>query len=215
MTDYATLQADVVDWLARDDLATKAPSFIRLAEAEINRRVRTQDQERNATLVLEEGNAWAADLPSGWLGFRSIVSDLPNPSVVYVPPDAFHEMSRAQSDAFGSLGGGPLSYTVEAMSIKGVAGPGAGDPITLSTVYWTRYAPLLGAAATNWLLTNHYDIYLNACLMQAWDYVDETELVARYSARLDKGIGQLEEQERMAYNPAGPKVRRPRAAAIY
>lgn len=215
MTDYATLQADVVDWLARDDLATKAPTFIRLAEAVINRRVRTQDQERNASLVLEEANAWAADLPAGWLGFRRIVTDLPNPEAVYVTPTVFHEMIRAQSDAFGSLGGGPLSYTVEAMSIKGVAGPGAGDPITLSTVYWVRYDPLSGTNTTNWLLTNHYDIYLNAAIAQAWGYVDETELVARHTAQLDRAIEELQEQERMAYNPAGPKVRRPRAAAIY
>lgn len=215
MTDYATLQADIADWLARDDVATKTPTFIRLAEAEINRRVRTQDQERNASLVLEEANDWTADLPAGWLGFRRVVTDQANPEAVYVPPTVFHEMKRARADAFGTLGGGPLSYTVEGMSIKGVAGPGAGDPITLSTVYWVRYDPLSDTNTTNWLLANHYDIYLNASLMQAWDYVDETEMVARYSARLDRGIDQLQEQERERYVPAGPKVRRPRASAIY
>ena len=37
ITDYGELKSAVSDWINRDDLTTRVPDFIRLAEAEIFR----------------------------------------------------------------------------------------------------------------------------------------------------------------------------------
>lgn len=42
INDYATLQAAIADELARADLTAAIPNFIQLAEADLNRQVRTR-----------------------------------------------------------------------------------------------------------------------------------------------------------------------------
>lgn len=217
MTDYLTLQSDIAAWTARDDLAVPSAGFIRMAEAEINRRVKVLEQETDAALVANSGNSFSPSLPAGFLGFRRIHNSGPNALTVYTTPTVFHGLATAPADAFAAvLGDASMVYTIESNKLKVFAGAG-GDPITLYVTYWQRFPALTSSAPndTNWLLTNHYDIYLYAALAAAWDFIDETEMVARYSARLDKAIGQLELQETQKLMPAGPLIRRRSAGVIF
>ena len=43
ITDYASLQAAVADYLNREDLTTQIQTFIQLAEAKFNRELRVRD----------------------------------------------------------------------------------------------------------------------------------------------------------------------------
>src|SRR6266568_3085280 len=55
ITDYATLQSAVTEWLARDQDATliaRIPSFIQLAEAKFNRQLFVRQMEKRATAVV-------------------------------------------------------------------------------------------------------------------------------------------------------------------
>jgi hypothetical protein len=47
--DLDTLKSTVSDWLDRDDLDTKIPTFILMAEALFNRELRTPDMEKTTT----------------------------------------------------------------------------------------------------------------------------------------------------------------------
>lgn len=49
VNDYATLQAAVAAWLARADLTSQIPTFIQLAEADLNRQVRTRQMQTLVT----------------------------------------------------------------------------------------------------------------------------------------------------------------------
>jgi hypothetical protein len=218
VTDYLTLQADIADWTARTDLATKTPALIRLAEAEINRRVKVLEQEADVTLIANSGNDYAPDLPAGYLGFRRIHNGGPNALTVYTTPTVFHGLANAPADAFSRvIGDASLVYTIESNKLKVFQGSGGTDPITLYATYWKRFTALTTSAPdnTNWLLTNHYDVYLYAGLAAAWDFIDETEMVARYTARFDKALDQLDIQEAQKHMPAGPLVRRRSSGAIF
>lgn len=215
MTTYAQLQADIAEWTARDDLGTKPQAFIRIAEASLARKVRVLEQETDTTLTLNDGNDYEAALPTGYLGFKHVFdADARAPDTVYIPPQAFHELRRTSRDAFTSSFGSGFHYTIEANKLKGLGSAGSSGEITLDVCYIQRFAALSDSNTTNWLLTNHYDLYLFAALREAWDYIDETEMVAKYQGRLDRALGELEEQEGNKRRPAGPLVRRPRAAAI-
>jgi hypothetical protein len=215
MTNYAQLQADIAEWTARDDLGSKPQAFIRIAEASIGRKVRVLEQETDTTLTLNDGNDFAADLPTGYLGFKHVFDSASrNPTTVYIPPQAFHELRNTPRDAFTSPHGSGLHYTIEGNKLKGLASTGSAAEVTLDVCYIQRFAALSDANTTNWLLTYHYDIYLFAALREAWDYIDETEQVAKYQGRFDRAIGELDEQEVRKRIPAGPLVRRPPANAV-
>ena len=216
MTDFTTLKADISAWTARDDLTSALlASFIRIGEASIARRVRVLEQETDDTLTLNSGNDFAADLPTGYLGFKHVFDrDASNPEAEYVPPQHFHELNNTPNDAFSFRQAGKLLYTIEANKLKGLLGAGSNEEVTLDVCYIKRFTALSDSNTTNWLLTYHYDIYLFAALREAWDYIDETEQVAKYSARLDKSITELDGQEGNKRRPAGPLVRRPPAVVV-
>jgi hypothetical protein len=207
--DYTSLQADIAAWMARTDLTTAIPSFVQLAEPEIGRRVRTLDMETDTTLTANSGNSYAPALPTGFLGLKHcFVSGASNPRTTYVTPQVFHELKNmTQSAFFVTLGDGSIVYTIESGKLKVFQSVGATDPITLDICYHKKF-DALATTPTNTLLTNHYDIYLWASLMQAWDYIDDEKNVAKYERKLDRAIGQLDDSEAARRRGAGPLVRR-------
>ena len=48
ITTYAELQSSIADFLDRDDLTSVIPTFISLAEADMNRQIRHWRQEKRA-----------------------------------------------------------------------------------------------------------------------------------------------------------------------
>ena len=53
ITTYTNLQSSVADWLLRDDLTAVIPSFISLAEANLNRDARHWRMEDRSTATLD------------------------------------------------------------------------------------------------------------------------------------------------------------------
>ena len=53
ITTYAELQSSIADFLDRDDLTSVIPTFISLAEADMNRQIRHWRQEKRATANID------------------------------------------------------------------------------------------------------------------------------------------------------------------
>lgn len=209
MTDYSTLQSDIAEWAVRDDLAAKTPSFIRLAEAKINRRVRVMEMETAATLELTSGNSYEVDLPSGFRGFRSLYNTAArNPRMVYIEPERFHINDNSPNDAFSELRSGETPYTIERNKLVIDAPAGATDTITIQSVYYKALGPLSDVNTTNAVLTAHYDVYLYAGLAELWDYADELEMEAKYTRKFDRIVEEIGENERGRRRSAGANIRR-------
>ena len=64
ITSYSTLKSAIADWLLRDDLTAVIPSFISLAEAKFNRRIRDYRMVKRATAEIDAGYA---AVPADWL----------------------------------------------------------------------------------------------------------------------------------------------------
>ncbi len=208
MTTYAQLQADIVAYSARDDAQPSVPRFVRIAEAEIYRRVRTLEMETDVTFTFSSPD-YADDIPADWLGFKRLkVDDSANPSARYVGPDVFATLSEMSPGNFAALiGDAQLLYTVESNRIKVNQPRGASEPITMSGVYFARPVPLATDDTANPLLTPHYDLFLYMALKQLWIWADETEPEAKFEVRAEKVIAQIDDYERMRRRPAGALVR--------
>ena len=57
LSTYSELKTSVADWLNRSDLTSAVPDFISLAEAQVERRLRTRQMIVRATATIEIGRA--------------------------------------------------------------------------------------------------------------------------------------------------------------
>lgn len=217
MTDYSQLQSDIVQYSARSDAQTSVPMFIRLAHAELNRRIKhTLAQETRITFTFSSPD-YSDTLPDDYLGLKRLrVEDSQNPRAQYIGPDQFagvHELSPA--DLYAIQGDAQLLYTIEASEILVNQPRGIADPIEIAAVYYARFPALSESNTTNWLLTNHYDFYLYASLKQLWLWADETEEVMKFGQLLDKIMPELDDQEReMRRQPGALRRTPPRGVAV-
>src|SRR6056300_1353861 len=66
ITNYTNLQTSIADFLNRDDLTSVIPTFIQLAEADMNRQVRHWKMEARSTGTQDAGDQYM-QIPSDWL----------------------------------------------------------------------------------------------------------------------------------------------------
>lgn len=208
MTTYAQLQADVIQYSGRDDVSASVPMFIRLAENEIYRRVRTIEMEATVSFTFSSPD-YEDDLPTDWLGFKRLkVLDSANPKCLYVGPDVFASLAEMSPGNFLALiGDAELIYTLEANKIKVNQPRGATEPIDISAVYFQRPVPLADDDTANPLLTPHFDLFLYSALVQLWLWADELEQEQRFQARADRVTAQIDEFDRVRRRPAGSSQR--------
>ena len=203
MTTRAELLQDLDAWLARDDVAADADAstMLRLAEAQINRRVRVRAQE---TTIKLECRSRATPLPDDFLAFRAATLDSSlGRDIQYLTPERIRE-----APIWNNQGGGLTDNTALAMTIEGNAlilapAPTDGGPVTLDLVYFARFLPLVNGDDSNWLLMNAYDVYLFAALKQVsiWDQDDQAAL--KFELLLDRALEELRISERRGRFPGG------------
>jgi hypothetical protein len=170
MTDFAILKADVADYMARDDLTSAIPTFVRLAESRIRDKVRVRDMETTADLAI---SSQSTALPAGFLGLRRLIMDSTTyRAMEYIPPDSAWRNRNLMT------GGNPEKYTIEGNNL--VVFPGPGSAIDAKITYFKAYDALSEDADTNWLLTNAYDVYLYSTMAEAKSYIEDDEQAAKY-----------------------------------
>jgi len=175
ITDYASLQASIGNWLHRGDLTSVIPDFIMLFEQEANRRLRVRQQIIGVTLTVTNSQA---TLPTDYLVWRNVVwnpASTPYATLEYVTPTA-----RSASDA-GVSGGTPKRFTISGANV--IVSPPADGQIAFS--YYAEIPPLSVSATTNWLLTAHPDVYLFGSLAESQGYAKNPDEMAGWMARRD------------------------------
>ena len=111
-TTYAELQTTIAGYLARSDLTTQIPDFIRLAETRLRRDLRIRQMLNTTTLTCTSGTA-TVTIPSDFLEVKDfVVTGNPVMPLNYESPSLFSRNSRSM-DA-----GKPLNYTVLATTFK-------------------------------------------------------------------------------------------------
>ena len=159
ISNYAGLKDAIADWMARDDIDGKADNFIDLAEARLNRELSSIETESTINGVVD----------SREISILSLSVD--RPIALFMAESGLDEkeMTQKAPGTFPIEGtsGRPRYWSRDQRTSTDVI---AFDrPLDSAYPFRFRYETKLAlsdAAPTNWLLTNHPDVYLMACL--AW-----------------------------------------------
>ena len=203
LTTYTELKASIGDWLNRTDLTSAIPDFISLAEAQIERQLRTRQMITRSTANFS--TEYGA-VPDDFLETKSLKLTSTNPvtPLVFQTIDALDDLLRTYSSAsrpkyFGIVGG----------QIRLVPAPDA--TYTTELVYYAKLTKLSSTVATNWLLTSSPDIYLYGSLLQAAPYLQDDARIPVWSNLYDRALTDVQTADDRGSTSGGAMAARARS----
>ena len=185
---YSNLKLEIADWLNRSDLSDQIDTFIDLAEARMNREIRVRDMLTRTTLSI---SSQYTDLPSDFLAMRNINLDT-SPLTVpqFVTPEYMDRIRRNKySYSSTSVTGTPIWYTIKGNEMEVVPNPDSAK--TANITYYAKIPALTVTADTNWVLTNHPELYLTGSLVAASAYLIEDNRIPLWENGYQKAAEEL------------------------
>ena len=184
LTTYAELKTSVGDWLNRTDLATAISDFVSLAEAQIERQLRTRQMIVRATASI--GTEYSA-VPADFLETKSLkLNTNPVTALQFDTVDALDTLSNTTYLSSGK----PLRFSIVGGQIRVLPIPDG--EYTAELVYYAKLAKLSNTNTTNWLLTQAPDVYLYGSLLQAAPYLQDDARIPVWSSLYQAGLDQLQ-----------------------
>lgn len=180
---YSDLQAKLTTYSWREgdvSFGDETADMVRMAESRLNRVLPLRVGETDVTLT-------------GAIGSRMLTlpSNYKEPlRLQRVTDGQFYEMEAFVADdlPMSSVNATPSRYAIDGEAIK------LGCPCDQAYTFLFRYRGSLAlsdAAPTNWLLTNHPDIYLAACCVWGGFFMRDGDLAAQSKALLDEAVNEL------------------------
>jgi hypothetical protein len=204
---YIGLQGEIADWLDREDLTSKIPTFIRLFEAQAERKLRL----RQMLVTNEQGLTPLTGrivLPDNFLALHNLSILDPTGNPLPITYAAKHQVDQRRTDLV--IAGRPRVYTLSKNFIE--LAPLPDVEYTYEVSYWERLPKLSDAVTSNWLLLDHPDLYLYGSLMQAEPYLKHDERVSLWGTALDTLLDDLTLADERAMRGGNPlKLRLGRA----
>ena len=188
LATYSDLQGEVASWLRRADLSAEVPTFIAMAEAQMNRRLRVRP------MATRLSGSWAAEyvnLPADFLAEREVsVFDAAGGRhrLAYLAPEPMDLASRAPSSGrprFYGLYGGQLRLH-----------PVPNQAYATELVYLQALPALSDANPSNWLLAAHPDAYLYGSLAQSAPYLKADDRLQTWSSLFLGVLADIEAADR-------------------
>ncbi len=187
ITTFAELSTAIADNMARSDLTAYIPDFITLGENWLNYGsenvdpLRCRDMEAVTSPNLTP-TAGVCTLPTDYLGYIRVteITGVRRP-LNFITPDMAEISYPSRSAGLGE------KFTIIGNSLYTF--PLASNLIEL--VYYQRIPALTASATTNWLLTKSPNLYLRAALVQAYEFVkdsEQTAVQASLASALIKGM---------------------------
>ena len=192
ITDYATLQASIGQWLARSDMAASAPDLIQLAEVRIGRDLQRMQHRRLMATASGSLTAGAVALPSDFATLRSVEVPYGAGNIVLPPYDSTMQEAVVST---------PSGYWIDGNTLRIVGG--GESAYTLN--YWQRLPSI--ATATNWLIGEAPDLYLYATLLEAAPYLKNDSRIPVWREGYTSAIAAIEDENSRARSGYGKRAR--------
>ena len=186
LATYSDLKAEVAAWLRRADLDAEIPSFIALAEAQMNRRLRVRPMAKSLN------QTWASeyqDLPADFLAEREVT--LSGARLAYLTPEQIDVRTRTV------ILGRPRFYGLYGGQIRLHPAPDA--PYGAVLVYLQAIPALSDAAPVNWVLQSHPDAYLYGALTQSAPYLRADERLQTWGTLFTTVLADIEAADRTGF----------------
>lgn len=202
---YTTLKETLALYLKRDNLTDYYPLFIRMAEAELNRRLNVIQREKLLNADLTEGGN-TVNLSTGVIALGSLYTLLngkPKP-ITFLERDQFLErFTETVGNDPTSVGtpGRPRYFSVrpESDTYSTIILDFDREADQNYTIYYTsRGVFLLEATDENWLSKHHEDAYVFGSLVQAEPFLKNDKRIPLWRTMFEQVLSQIEEADRDA-----------------
>lgn len=197
LDSFDGLKAEIEDYLDHDDVAAKAGTFVRLAEAKFAREIRIREMIQRAQVSLDD--RYLA-LPARFVQMRRLrllSAETTGPRLVAAP----EEVTIEELDGKARLDAGLPGYFTVHEEIEFDRAPE--EAITAEMVYFAHFRPLGDDYPANGLLTAAPDIYLYGALAEAEPYLGEDERIALWRQLYAEGRDRLNQAFRNAQYGSG------------
>ena len=199
ITTYDELKSTIADFLNRDDLTSVIPTFISLAEADMNRKVR---HWRLADRAVAVADARYIALPANFIEAQRIM--LTSPAVqrleMITQSDLMDRRSvddTAKKPAYYSIVDGAFELY-----------PQPDQSYDLEIVYYERLDSLSASITTNWMLEYSPDAYLYGSLLHAAPYLAEDGRVQVWASLYKNAIDGINlEDDKAKASGSGHRMR--------
>ncbi len=192
ITNYATLQTAVSDYLARDDLTSFVPNFIQNAENKLYRTLNLRNEETALSVAISSG---VATVPSDFKALKFAYYDTDPVSVLnWVTLGELYREYPNRADS-----GTPFLISREGTNF--VFGPLSVDG-TLKGVYYAKQDPIR-TTDPSWYATNAPEALLYGALLEATPFIQNDERIPVWQAYFRDIIKTLEDENANAEHSWG------------
>jgi hypothetical protein len=199
LNTFAGLKATIADYLNRDDLTTIIPSFISIAEAKFNRKLRVRQMITRAEGQIE--TAFFA-YPADWLEAKEFqLNTNPITRLQFVTEAQGDELKSTRYTTVGQ----PAYYTITGSQLEFIPTPDTTYSAELT--YYAKIPALSDSNTSNWLLAYAPDLYLYGALIEATPYLKDDERLPVWSQMYVNSLGDIEVADERASVSSTPLVR--------
>ena len=192
ITDYATLQTAVADYLARDDLTGFIPNFVQNAENKLYRTLNLRNEETALSVSISSG---VAAVPTDFKALKfAYFDETPAKILSWVP---IEEIYRDFPDRSSS--GTPAVVSREGSNF--IFGPVSKDG-TLKGVYYAKQDPLR-TTDPSWYVTNAPEVLLYGSLLEAAPFIHNDERLPTWQTLFNEAVATLQEEEANSHTSMG------------
>jgi hypothetical protein len=196
---FSGLKTTISDYLNRDDLTSIIPSFITLAEAKFNRKLRIRQMIKRATATID--TQYFA-YPSDWLQAKEFqLNTSPVVRLEFVTEFYGDELKENRYISIGK----PVYYTIIGTQIEVIPVPDT--TYTGELTYYAKITELSDSNTSNFLLTYAPDLYLYGALIEASPYLKDDERLNTWGQLYANSLSDIEIADQRASVSSTPVVR--------
>jgi len=184
---YSELKTKIASYLNRSDLTSELDGFIDQTEAELNRRLRTSDMVKRATATAD---GQYLSLPTDWLEAINIEITSNNFRPLMQQTIESLDLYRKSNN---NRSGQPMYFSIVDNTLE--LAPTPDQSYTLQLTYYEKISALSDNNTSNFISTNHSDLYLYGALKHASIFLMEDERVPLFERYFERAIKELEDQE--------------------
>lgn len=197
-TSYSDLQTAIAGYLARSDLTTQIPDFIRLCEVRLRRDLRIRQMLKSVTTSTTASDE-TVELPSDFLEARDfVIVGNPVQPLNYMSPSLFNRNARA-ADA-----GKPIDYTILANDFQLAPIPDA--VYTAKLLYFAAPAFLSSSNTSNVFLANCPDLLVYGSLLEAEPWLMNDARLQTWGTMFNRGLASLTTSDQQGQYSGVPLV---------
>ena len=198
LATYSDLKTTVANYLARSDLTSQIPDFIRLAEIRLRRQLRIREMLKLSSTTMYGGVSTVA-LPSDFLQMRNLYLDgNPETPIAYLSPASFTR------NAFVTSSGLPVNYTI--LSNEMQFAPVSDSDRTLYMLYYSAPTFLSDSVTSNVFMNVCPDLLLYGALTEAEPYLMNDARIQTWAALFQRSLQDLTTSDEQAEYSGNPMV---------